>query len=150
MKIKILNKSEKNKIIEKLEKYGINKIPYLLIQTGREKIRAFSGNLSKEEIIILNRLINIESIGLYFAKFHGTDLRLSIDACHILKSQINKKIIKLTDKQAQEYLEGKTVEIKQKLKNDFYILKHNLDILGMAKITENIIKNYLPKERRKP
>ena len=58
MKIQILDKTKKKKLISGLEEFGINKIQELLIRTGKERIRAYSGNLSKEEIKIVQILEN--------------------------------------------------------------------------------------------
>ena len=43
-------------------------LPYLLLETGKEKIRAFSGNLTREDIFNLGKIANMEIIGLYFVK----------------------------------------------------------------------------------
>ncbi len=149
-KIEFINKS---KIIEKLKDYGIEKLPYLLIKSGKEKIRIFSGHLSKEEITKLRRNVYIETLGLYFAKFDNDQLRLNLDSLHLLKNKIKNKIINLNKTQTKQYFEGKDVEAtKEQLKiakeKSYYILKHNEDILGMSKIINNRIRNYLPKERR--
>ena len=57
MKIEILNKAKKKKIIQNLEEFGIKKIPELLVRTGRERIRAYSGSLSKD--LLFSRASNI-------------------------------------------------------------------------------------------
>jgi len=151
MKPEFINKSE---MIEKLKIYGIEKIPFLLIKSGNEKIRAFSGNLSKDELNQLTNSVFIETIGLYFAKIDGEEIRLSIDALHLLKEQIKNNIIELTSEQAEEYLKGRDVEatseqLKFVCKKIYYVLKYKSDILGMTKIVNKQIKNYLPKERRR-
>ena len=48
--IQILDNPKKKKFIEKIEYLGIEKVPYLLIQTGKERIRAYSGSFHREEI----------------------------------------------------------------------------------------------------
>jgi len=154
MKQEILSREEKLEIIKKLEIYGISNIPFLLFKSGNEKIRAFSGNLNKDEINKLAENIFIETIGLYFAKIDGQDVRLSVDACHLLKQQIKNNVIELTQEQAEEYLKGRDIQIEEEQekfseKKIYYILKHKEDILGMSKIVNKQIKNYLPKERRR-
>ena len=154
--MKTLNKNQKKEIEEKLNRFGIKKLPYLLFQTGKEKIRGFSGSLSREEIEALHKLIYIESIGLYLAKFQGQELRLSFDSPHLLKNQINKNILELSKEQAEEYMKGKDLildkELKQKIKSEnisgFIILKYKEDLLGCGKLSEDKISNYVPKERR--
>jgi hypothetical protein len=50
MIIQILDKAKK-KDHRGIEQFGVKKIPHLLVRTGNERIRAFSGNLSTEEIL---------------------------------------------------------------------------------------------------
>ena len=46
MNIKFISSGEKKKLLRELnEKFGISKLPYLLFETGKEKIRGFSGTL---------------------------------------------------------------------------------------------------------
>jgi NOL1/NOP2/fmu family ribosome biogenesis protein len=140
---------DKREILEKLKKYGITEIPFLLIKSGAEKIRAFSGDINKEQIEKIRNAVYVETIGIYFAKIDGEDIRLSLDALHLLKSQLKHNIIELDDKQTEEYLQGKEPSLKEDKEKIYYILKHKEDILGMAKIVNKQIKNYLPKERRR-
>ncbi len=157
MKIHILDKTKKKKVIDKISYLGIEKFPYLLIQTGIEKIRAFSGSFSNEEIIDFWRLFPIEGIGMYFGKQAGEDIRLSIDALHILKNQITKNIIELSPEQEESWFEGKDVDlteeqqIKCKELKGFVAVKSEEDIIGTGKIIHEgkTISNFLPKERRR-
>lgn len=143
--MKLLNKTEKKKIIQELEQFGISKLPYLLIETGKEKIRGYSGNLSIQEISKLARTARLEIIGLYLFKC-DLGLRLSLDATQILKP--TKKIIQIDDKQAQSWFKGEDLNITT-TQQGFAIIKHNQDFLGSGKVAgNNIIKNFMPKERR--
>ena len=143
-----IRSSEKKRIIEQLkEQFGIEKIPYLLIRSGKEKIRAFSGHLSKEEIKTLSQITNIESIGLYLIKQEKEqDLRLSIDATNLLKSQITKNILEVNNEQLLDWIRGKDLQIitTQNTK----IIKHNQDFIGCGKSNGIKIFNYIPKGRR--
>ena len=155
--LQFIFKSDKDKIIEKLGYYGITKIPFLLVNSGKEKIRGYTGNLSKEELIKLNKEIGIEILGLYLLhSYEGDDsLRLSFDGIYALKDQITKNIIELEDKQAEEFLKGRdlvlTNDDKIKFKNEpkgFKIIKHKNEFIGSAKLSEERLLNYMPKERR--
>ncbi len=141
-----IKSSEKKRIIEELnDKFGIEKLPYLLIKSGKEKVRAFSGNLSKEEILQISRLTNIETIGVYFLKYED-QLRLTIDALHLLKDQINKNILEINDLELHDWLRGKDLEIQ--VPQGPIILKYKTDFVGYGKSTGNKIFNYVPKDRR--
>ena len=59
------------------EQYGISSFPHLLIRFGKEKIRAFSGSLSADELRTLDKYLRIESAGIYIAKQHPEGIRLT-------------------------------------------------------------------------
>jgi len=62
----LLKRAEKEKILAKLrEQFGIEELNYLLIKQGKERIRAFSGSLSREELEKLGESVNIETLGTY-------------------------------------------------------------------------------------
>lgn len=145
--MEIIRKNEKKKILEKLEKqFGIAKLPYLLLRFGKEKIRIYSGNLSSEELRVLDNSIRIENTGLYFAKQQEDGLRLSLDSLELLKSQITKNILEIDDNQTKEWLKGQDLQIKSDVA--FKILKNHEDLIGCGKSTGDKITNFVPKERR--
>ena len=165
MKIQILDKAKKKKIIEQIKDIGITKIPELLIRTGKERIRAYSGNLSREEIQELWRTFSIEGIGLYVAKEiaskkSGTkETRLSLDGMHLWEKQVKEKIILLNKEQEELWFRGKDIELtkeqqkKYTFEKCFVVVKShdNKDIIGTGKTGDKIeiLYNYLPKERRR-
>ena len=145
--MKPLTSTDKKRIIEKLnEQFGITDLPYLIIQFGAEKLRLYTGNLSKEELYYLDNEIRIENIGLYFAKYENDELRLTIDGVQLLKSQITKNIIELNDKEANQWLSGNDLDINTE--RGWKILKHKDEFLGCGKSTGERITNFMPKERR--
>lgn len=146
MKIHFVKSSEKKRITEQLaQQFGIEKIPYLLIESGREKLRGFSGHLSKEEILQIANLTTIESIGIYFLKKEDP-LRITLDAAHLLKEQITKNIIEINESQLHDWLRGHDLNIQTS--PNPVILKFNEDIVGYGKSTGQKILNYIPKDRR--
>jgi len=143
----ILKSTHKKKILKQLkEQFGIKKLPYLLIKFGKEKIKLYSGSLSKQELIILDKNLRIENIGLYAIKQEKDNLRLPLDGTQILKSQINKNILDIDDKQAKDWLKGDDLQIKSD--KNFKILKNQNEFLGCGKSTGEKITNFVPKERR--
>lgn len=147
-KFEIINRSEKDKIVEQLNKqFGITSLPFLLIRHGREKIRAYSGNLGRDELAILGENINIETVGIYLCKEENGGFRLSHDAPTLLSSQITKNIIELNDEQARAWLRGHDIEIKTSVQG-FVVLKHNNFLVGCGKSSGERITNFVPKERR--
>jgi NOL1/NOP2/fmu family ribosome biogenesis protein len=145
--MKPLTSTDKKRILEQLnEQYGISELPYLIIQFGKEKLRLYTGNLSKEELYHLDNEARIETIGLYFAKFENEGIRLTIDGTQILKHQITKNILELDDKKADEWLRGNDLDIKEE--RGWKVLKHKNELLGCGKSTGERITNFMPKERR--
>ncbi|MBD3252860.1 hypothetical protein GF386_03960 [Candidatus Pacearchaeota archaeon] len=145
--MKPLNNPNKKRIIRQLEQqFGINNIPYLFLEFGKDKFRLYSGNLSKEELKLLDRELRIETIGLYFAKQQNDGIRLTLDSLTVFKNQITKNILELTDSQAENWLKGRELLIK--IDNNFKILKNKNDIIGCGKSTGEKIANFIPKERR--
>lgn len=158
MKIKILDRAKKKKFIGGLSGLGMKKIPELLIRSGKEKIRAYSGDLSTEQIMELWRLLPIEGIGLYVGKDsvnrNGVrEVRLSLDGIHVWKNQLNKRILNLDEKQEEDWFLGKNIELKNndKIENGFVLVKGGPDFIGAGKIGNDgkTLFSFLPKERRR-
>ena len=156
MKPIFLTKQEEKMIKEQLKEFGIEELPFTLLKFGKDRIRAYSGNFDRDELNRISDNIFVELIGVYFAKIDGDEIRLSIDALHLLKEQISKRVIEIDGEQKERYLEGKDIDALEEQKKElgegrgYFVLKHKEDILGMVKIVEGkIIKNYLPKERRR-
>lgn len=151
-KIKILGKNEKEKIeLELKERFGINKIPGIIISKGKERLYLFTGDLSKFPLDKLEDRIIIEKMGIYFAKIiidKGEEkIKLSIEGTSILSEQIKKNIFELNDEQLQDWMEGKELNITHN-KKGLLVMKYENDFLGSGKASENKITNFIPKNRR--
>lgn len=90
MNAKFLSSGEKKKLLSELnERFGIEKLNYIFVETGKQKIRAFSGTLSKEELVRLGAFARVELVGIYFARRDDmSGLRLSLDALQDRKSVV--------------------------------------------------------------
>ncbi len=162
--IDLLDKTKKKKILNLVEEeYGISELPHLFIKSGKDKIRIFSGSLSKEELNTLAKTIHVDSIGiklLTLEKFNSKEsLRLSFDILNMpeISSQITKNFIEINQEQLKTWLKGdniiltkKEIEELKELNSEFIIIKHKDDFFGIAKnqINQGFLKNYVPKERR--
>lgn len=163
MFFKILDKSKKKHFVNEVSKFGIESIDELLIKSGKERIRAYSGNLSKDEISQIIRVIPVEAIGLYVGKeifnkkTQKGETRLSLDGVNYWNNQIKERVVSLTPEQEEKWFRGEDVEVKEeqaeKIKeNGFVILlsEESKDFIGTGKLNrEKIIFNFLPKERRR-
>ncbi len=146
--LKILNSKEKAEIEKKLnEQFGADKILGTLIKKGEEKIFLFTGDFNEKQIRKLAELAPLEKIGIYFAKEINGEIRLSIEGAQILKEQIKKNIFEIDEGQTEKWMMGQELNIKSG-KTGFIIMKHEGDILGCGKASEEKITNFIPKTRR--
>lgn len=158
MKIALLDNAKKKKIIECVENIGIKKIPYLLLKSGNERIRAFSGDLSNDELMKIWSILPIEGVGLYIGKEQidrkngKREVRLSLDGLHILKEQISGNVIFLNKEQEEKWFYGKDIDFEEDIGLRGFVAvfsKEDNDIIGTGKISADgkILFSYLPKER---
>jgi len=158
MKIDILSRAKKKKFIEGLSELGIKKIPQMLVRSGKERIRVFSGDLDRERIMNIWHLLPIEGIGLYVGKDmmnrNGVrEVRLSLDGMHIWKEQLTKRVLSLTEEQERAWFLGRDIELNQdqKVKEGFVNVKAGEDFVGAGKVGAEgtMLFGFLPKERRR-
>ncbi|MAG79268.1 hypothetical protein CMI40_02730 [Candidatus Pacearchaeota archaeon] len=146
--LKILNKNEKQEILNKLNKqFGINNIPGIIVKRGEEKLFLFSGNFNEKQIKNLERTVPIEGVGVYFAKLVKEEIRLSIEGTQILKDQINQNIFELNQEQTNQWMKGQELNIKTG-KKGFVVMKYKDNFLGCGKASIEKITNFIPKSRR--
>ncbi len=156
MKIHIMDRTKKKKFLQEVNYLGNLKTKNLFLMTGSEKIRAYSGSLTTEEIMAIWRMFPIEGVGLYFGKLTinrhgGKEARLSTDALHLMKNQISENILELDDKQILLWFAGKNFELKEEQKKlkSYVAVKFENDFVGTGRISKDgILQNFLPKERR--
>lgn len=148
--LEILNSNEKREIENKLKfQFGIEKIPGVILKRGKERLFLFSGDIKMGEIKDIEKIIVVERVGFYFAKIvEGEDaIRLSIEGSQILQGQIKKNIFEINDKQAEDWMNGRDLQIKTG-ERKFLIIKNNEDFLGCGKASTEKIGNFIPKNRR--
>ncbi len=147
MKVRFLSKGKKKELLRNLEKnFGIEKPDFLFFETSRG-IRIFTGSVSKEDLGMLIKNLRIQSMGLYFARREDGELRLSLDATHLLSRKIKKNIFEISDEQKEKWMNGENIEIEKGLKGIF-IVKNREDYLGSGKASSGKLFNFIPKERR--
>ncbi|MDD5162624.1 MAG: hypothetical protein PHD95_00255 [Candidatus ainarchaeum sp.] len=147
MKIRFLTKGKKKELLRNLEKnFGIEKPDFLFFETIRD-IRIFTGSVSKEDLGILVKNLQIQTMGLFFARREGGELRLSLDATHLLSKKIKKNILEISSVQKERWMNCESIEIEKSLKGIF-IVKNKEDFMGTGKALNGKLFNFLPKERR--
>lgn len=163
MFFKIFDKSKKKHFINETGIFGIENIDELLIKSGKERVRAYSGHLSKEELSQITRTLPVESIGLYVGKEifnkknNKSETRLSLDGITYWSDQVSKRIVMINPEQEEKWFKGEDVEVEEsqteKIKEKGFVILKSMesdDFIGTGKLSnENIIFNFLPKERRR-
>jgi len=148
MNMKFIKSGEKKRLLKELkERFGIEKLDsWILVETGKKKIRGFSGNMTREEIKELSEISNLEILGTYLVRKETTVLRLGFDATQILKDKITKGIFELSDSQLESWMNGNN--INENVEKGIYVLRHADDFVGCGISNGEKIINFVPKERR--
>jgi len=160
MKIQIMDRAKKKKFVAGVADLGMVKIPEMLVKSGKEKVRAFSGSLNKDEIYDIWRMMPIEAVGLYVGKDAVNrsgvrEVRLSLDGMHVWKEQLTERVFELTAEQEEEWFAGKDVDLNEgqvgKISDGFVSVKSGKDFVGVGKIGSEgkILFGFLAKERRR-
>ena len=169
MKIQVMDRSKKKRFIEGLSGLGMKKIPQMLVRSGKERVRAFSGEMDREAIMNIWHLLPIEGIGLYVGKDMVNrsgvrEVRLSLDGMHAWKDQLTKKNFVLTEEQEETWFKGENIELNDSQKKKFEGMKgfvavksaDGKDFVGNGKLGVRdevlgvrILFGFLPKERRR-
>lgn len=147
MNVHFLKSKEKKKIVEELtEIYGITELPYLLLETGKQKIRGYSGHLSREELSQLGNILNVELIGMYLISKKDDDPRLNFDAVPLFRKKITKSIVEINKEQLALWVRGHDIDIA--CPRGIAVIKYQDDLIGIGKSNTEKIFNYVPKERK--
>ena len=146
MKYKFIKSGEKKEILEQLGVLGISEIPYLLIESGKEKIRGYTGHLSKEEILEIGKLTRVEGIGLYILKRDTQLTRPSFEGVQAFKNQISENIIEISEEEFQKWIRG--YDLNKPLEKGIKAIKYKEYFIGIGMSNGQTIFNYVPKERR--
>ena len=147
MKVEFFDSKRRKKLLAELnETFGITELPKILFETGREKIRGFTGDLTIDELYTLDRLTNIEFMGIYLFRKDMQFMRLWFDGTILLKEQINKNVIEINIEQLEKWMVGHNLDIA--VEKGIYVVKNGDDVFGCAVSDGKHLINFVPKERR--
>ena len=142
-KLKFLNSKDIKKINQSLkDQFGIelNKDKAYLIS---EKNRLYMVNKDIQKINDLR----FDSAGLYIGTFENNLFRFSIEGTQIFGHFIKQNVVEINEDLFNQWISGKDIEIETEFKGPV-IIKHKKDFCGCGISKNNIILNYVPKERR--
>ncbi len=148
MNIEIYDSKRRKKLIEQLnEQFGITEIPKMIFLTGKERVRGFTGDLDINELYLLDRITNLEFLGIYlFRPDENRSVRLGFDASIIFGKQISKNIIELNEEQFNLWIRGNNLDLK--IHKGMYVVCFGNDFLGCGVSDGERLINFVPKERR--
>ena len=144
--MEIIN-TKKSEEIKKIlvEIYGLE-LEGIFLLSGKNKIRYFEGNTDIKTLSYLMKNFSIETTGIYLGKLFNDEVRLSFDAANLFKDKITKNMIEITKEEMEQWFKGSNLQ--KDVKDGFYIIKHEKDVIGCAKVSNKTIYNYVPKEKR--
>jgi NOL1/NOP2/fmu family ribosome biogenesis protein len=150
-KMKVLGKDEVEAVENIVEKnYGarIDLKQFLVLKTFEEKIW-----LATKELVSLDlSKLPVNSVGMNFGKLKRNDkINLTIEGSQIVGVKATKNVVLLNEENAVKFMQGSDVKPQQEINCDYHnfaIVKSGEDILGSSLLTEEGIKNQLPKSRR--
>jgi len=145
--MKELNKKNIEEIFKKIEEYYDINIDKSIIK----KYRFF---INKDKIYMFNKNFPdfldekyIKKYGLYIIKIEKNNIyRFSIEGAQIFGINSSKNIeIK---KENLFYKSNENIKLEKDYENGFYIARDSNDILCSVYIKNNILKDFIPKERK--
>jgi len=148
--MRILSRRETEVFEAKIETlYGVKKSlrEFTVLLSGKDE-KIWIANQELFQIPI--EKLRINSVGLYFGRIDSGRLRLSVEGTGIIGPKADKNVVELDDEHLWDFLRGFDIELKEKVPetNDYVLIKHKNDWLGIAKVEGNTLKNALPKSRK--
>lgn len=147
MNVDFYDSKRRKKLLEQLHaQFGMKEVPKALFETGKEKIRAYSGDLSIDELYALSKLTNVEFLGLYVFRQEERFVRVSFDAGSLFAEQFSHHVVELTEEQMERWMHGNNIVMA--LDKGLYIVKYGRDVLGCGVSDGQALINFVPKDRR--
>ena len=151
-KLKILNSREIKRMKQILIKefgYALSK-DYVFLQNEKERIFITNKDLAKVDLDKLR----VDRIGLYFAEYKNTQVRLSKAGAQLLVQEASESgsevqnVVDISKEEVEKYFQGLDLEKDLGEESRLIILRYLNNVIGCAKYKEGIILNFLPKIHR--
>ena len=140
MELKILNSKEIKSLLAQIEEQFEAKLDknYVFLNNN-DRIYIVTKKISKIDFSKLR----MNSLGMYIGTIEKDGFRPSIEGSQLIGKTAKKNIVKVNP---INWLQGKQIDIEHA--NSYVLIKYENDFLGSGKIKNNILLNYVPKERR--
>ena len=140
---------EIERIIEKNYGTKIDLVKYSVFKTSNdEKIWIASKNIFGVD---LSKLA-VNSIGLYLGKLKRNEkINLSTEGSQLIGETATKNVVFVDKENVRKFLQGMSVKPEKTVNaesHNFVIIRTEKEILGSSLLTEEGIRNLLPKSRR--
>lgn len=140
-RLKFLNTRDRKELFKQLkEQFGAEELDYIFFENSQEKIFILSKDYANANL----ENINVNNLGMYFARRENDGLRLTIEGAQLINAK--KNIIELGKEQIDLWMKGKDIPMEGNL--GYVIVKNNKDVFGCGMLKNNILRNMVPKERR--
>lgn len=147
--LKVLNKVEVKELENIIEKnYGteMDLKRFSVFKTREDKVWI----ASKKIFDLPLEEINVNSIGMYVGKLkRNNKIHLSTEACQIIGKTAKRNVAVISE--AEKFLSGSNLKPDKEINCDYHnfvIVRTDKEILGCSLLTEDGIKNLVPRSRR--
>ena len=138
---------EINRELERV--YGVKLPKDLEYFRRKEKIYGIKKEKLKEIFEIEG--LKIDNIGIRLLNIERDGIRLTIEGAQLIGRDAKRNVLKINKDIAEIFLAGEDVEIEEAFDYPYVIVRYKNDILGVGRIIKgNILRPYIPKERRIP
>lgn len=128
------------------EHFGFSKkLDYVFLLSSKSRLYAASRELFDLPV----EKLKINSFGVYFGEWRNEEVRLSIEGSQIIGPHCTKNVLELTVEQRDIWMAGLDMPKGDFSGYGFMLIKCGDDFLGCARLTDETLLNYVPKNRRK-
>jgi len=146
--MKILSKEELSRIISLLkEYYGIKEVPFDLEDFIFIKNKEGKIFILRKEFQRFLKKIKPSNNGLYILKIEKNGIRFSIEGSQLFGPFLEKRIIEYNLKDFY-YVSKEEKELKVPYEDGFYILKNGKDFGGSLEVRKEVVRDFIPKDRK--
>jgi len=150
MQIEKMSNEEKRELEGIIQKNYGTKIKFreVLLKTKKGKIWMFYEDFPE----VWWKKLRINSVGLYLGKLkRNYKIKLSLEGAQIVGKYAEKNIIEVDEDELKRFLSGENIEKFYPVnaeRNNFVLVKHKDDIVGVGILRDGYVENLLPKIRR--
>ena len=148
-RLKFLNTREKRDVMLTLEEgYGFKgELDGVLLLSSKQKYYLLSRGMEKIPLQEEKKL-RIDKAGLYIGRKTPEGIRLSIEGSQLIGPCAGKHILKISNEQLEAWVKGENLALDNFDGEGYFIVKHDNDFMGCARIKRGIAENLMTKNRR--